>query len=118
MTKNIHGMTALATAIETDHPCTDRGCDIATALRHGFVIASAILLTGATEAPETSAVIARYGLDLGTVHDSGFTRWAAWHRAHGTACPACDSYAYQWDEDDSSPEVCSNCLAMLTQSST
>lgn len=109
-----NGLQELALAIETDHPCYDFDCDIATALREGFVIASAILLIGATETPTVDAVIERYGIDLGSVHDESFQRWVDWHREYGRLCEACDSFNYVNPDTGFEPSYCGNCLAELS----
>lgn len=112
----MNGITELATAIETDHPCDDYGCDIAVALREGFVVASAILLTGATETPTVDAVIERYGIDLGTLNDPAFSKWCDWHHKYGRVCEACDSFMYVNPDTGFEPVQCSNCLATLCES--
>lgn len=106
---------ALAEAIETDHPCNDYGCDIAVALREGFVVASAILLTGATETPTVDAVIERYSLNLGGYHDRPFNKWADWHRKNGWECEACESFMYANPDTGFEPTRCTNCLAALPE---
>lgn len=109
-----NGLQELALAIETDHPCHDYGCDIAVALREGFVIASAILLTGATETPTVDAVIKRYGIDLGNAHGEAFEHWADWHREHGRKCELCHAYNYANPDTDFEPARCANCLEELS----
>lgn len=104
---------ALAEAIAADHPCTDYGCDIATALKHGFVEASAHLLMGATETPHVDAVIERYDLLIPGVHSRAFDRWYKFHKANGRQCESCESYMYANPDTGFEPTQCTNCLALL-----
>ena len=104
---------ALAAAVEEDHPCSDPGCDIATALLHGFTYAAALLLTGATETPNVNAVAARYDLNLDALHSPAFERWCAFHREHGRQCESCESYTYANPDTGYEPAYCANCRAEL-----
>ena len=115
----------LAEAIEHEHPCEDPGCDITHALASGYVLASAALLTGATETPLLDAVVSHYlSSPTGAVladalayRGDEWDQWAAWHRATGVQCPACEGYTYA-DAPDERDDVttCAHCGADLTPS--
>ena len=104
---------ALDAAIQEDHPCDDRGCDIAVARAHGFIEAAAHLLTGATETPAVDAVIARYSLVIPGVHSPAFDRWVAFHRQNGRQCPGCEGFMYANPDTGSEPSSCTNCGGMM-----
>jgi hypothetical protein len=106
----------LRAAVHADHPCEDYGCDIRTALDHNHVEVAAFLLEGATEAPEVTAVVSKYGLNLtalGGMHSAAFDKWKRFHDANGRQCPACESFMYADPVELFEPETCTNCLAEL-----
>lgn len=101
---------AMDAAIQADHPCADDvGCDIEVARSNGFIVASAILLQGATETPALGEVLTRYKFSLPDLHSRPFSRWVAWHRKNGHECPDCESFMYA-----ELPVQCTNCLHLIT----
>lgn len=108
----------LSAAIEEDHPCDDRGCDIAVAAMHGFTLAAAHLLMGATETPAVDAVVKRWDLDIPDVHSHAFDQWVSFHRKYGRQCPDCEGYMYDYPpmySDRPNPTRCSNCYATMPE---
>lgn len=109
-----------ADAIESDHPCSDAGCDIATALEHEFVGWAWHSLRGATEAQRCDALAWYWPRLFAAVLGSDPYRtnpdWSDWHAHHeqyGRKCDACESFTYA--EDGWEPTVCANCHAPLAE---
>lgn len=103
---------ALNDAILEDHACTDTvGCDIEVARKHGFILASAHLLLGATETPTVDAVIARYNLVIPDVHSSTLQGWREFHDKNKRQCRECEAFMYADPDEDFEPNMCTNCLA-------
>jgi hypothetical protein len=99
----------LATAVETDHGCTDlQGCDIARALHEGFTYTAAWLLIGATETPTVGAVLARYPDVKLYPLPSDFGEWGSWHDDHKVVCAECEHRNY-----DAWGGTCTNCAKPL-----
>jgi hypothetical protein len=107
-------MDDLATAVETDHPCSDSGCDIRAALDAGFPDVAARLLTGATdELPALDAWFDAGGtLPPDLYKCENWEAWYAYHKANGRKCEACESFNYP-DAGSNVPGRCSNCGATL-----
>lgn len=108
----------LQEALEEEHPdCDDSHCDIGFAMRQGYYLHAAFLLTGATDCPQTEQVWAemnQYFLDLLGDEDTRLlidsVHWQQsekmWQEPHWH-CDACN--AYNWTELSS--DTCGNCLA-------
>lgn len=101
----------LYSALRSDHlyGCDQNTCDIRMAAELGLHYCAAKMLTGATEAPDTSAVLAtvpgweRYERDE-------FAIFAPWFQANTVECPGCGSFV---QFDPVGPRVtvtCANCL--------
>lgn len=107
-------------AVEEEHgACEDASCDIAEALKHGFPLAAAYLLDGATETPALDTVRATYeqanaipeGEDYLHNRPSEWDAWVEHFKKYGRACEACGSYTFATEMDE--PEICANCHASL-----
>lgn len=104
-------LSALESAVSADHPCADDpGCDIAAALRAGFVECAAHLLTGATETPRVDAFIRERGRwQLGP---NGFpvdwADWVDWFRSNSRKCAKCSGFTFT---DEHEPDSCAHCAA-------
>lgn len=102
--------TELFDAIGIDHPCEDyAACDIARSRRDGYLLTSAWLLLGATEAPHTDATLRRHSLTV-TPFPADLEDWRAdVVERHGARCGACNGISY--GEGDYDVEVCAHCGA-------
>lgn len=95
----------LRDALRSEHlyACTNNTCDISAAYNAGLYLWAARLLTGATEAPETEAALARLEeVEVATEKERGQMTW-------GVACSACDAPIYV---DDVDGVACGNCGAV------
>lgn len=98
----------VAEAVEFEHDCDENSCDISAAMAHGYPLAAAHLLTGATdELHVLDAVLGAHTFNGDDVHAAmlaDFDQWCENLPAHWE----CDCGAIIWEDDDT---YCGNCGA-------
>ena len=108
--------SAIVDAIGEEHPCKDSTCDIYASLEEGYPLASAYLLTGATETPLLDATIRALefnGNEFDLITSAGgFDEWCKRFQELRRAgsmreCP-CGSFTYCPNQP---PDFCENCHA-------
>lgn len=102
-------LAALSAAIERDHPaeCGSGYCDISAALRAGFPMSAAHLLSGATECPNLDRFRAeRGGWPMRDGWPIDWPEWVEWFRANSRECNGCGSFTFT---DEGEPDSCANC---------
>lgn len=97
----------LRDALRSEHlyACTNNTCNISAAYNVGLYLWAARLLTGATEAPETEAALARL-----EVTDEEMLAEAS-QMGPGVPCAFCDAPLYV-DDNDVDGVACGNCGAV------
>ena len=104
----------LCKALEQDHPCEDRHCDIGAAMSNELYLWAGHLLQGATECPRTDAVLTVIEMEIGHLALERLTeeeRDELVGKPH-VKCHSCQSVL--WLGEDFSDSIdCSDCLATV-----